>query len=331
MEFLAVNFHHVGYERSFQRGIFPISQEAFSKQLKELEKYFTFIDQNDMLDAIFKKKKLPDKSCLISFDDGLRCQYKYALPVLDDLGIPAIFFVSTYPYVCGKVLHVHKIHWCLANMSQKELLNNFRIQYEQIVGKDFSFSSFKDLDILSKYQYPYDEINDARLKYLLNKDLVPLDIRKKIIDNIFNLLESNEAIFIQEFYLAKDEICNLYERSYLGFHGHNHNILSALSDEEIEEDFSVGLTALDGIISEGTGKEYAKIMSIAYPHGTINDMSKSVFETAKRFGFKFGFTMRRQINQSLENPLELHRFDCNDIPGGKNPFFQIVKDTLIFK
>jgi peptidoglycan/xylan/chitin deacetylase (PgdA/CDA1 family) len=61
---------------------------------------------NDIVQALDNKGSLPEKACLISLDDGLRCQYEVALPILDDLNVPGAFFVMGAPYTKQKATTV---------------------------------------------------------------------------------------------------------------------------------------------------------------------------------------------------------------------------------
>ncbi|MDQ5929810.1 MAG: hypothetical protein QG594_1591 [Bacteroidota bacterium] len=69
------------------------------------------------------------------------------------------------------------------------------------------------------------------------------------------------------------------------------------------------------ILEESTN---SKIELIGYPYGTIETCTNIVGEIAEKAGFKLGFTTSRGSNTGIENPLLLKRFDCNDMPGGKN-------------
>jgi hypothetical protein len=61
-----------------------------------------------------------------------------------------------------------------------------------------------------------------------------------------------------------------------------------------------------------------KIVCVGYPYGSIEACAKPVSKLAKTLGHIVGFTMERGINMGDENKLLLKRFDCNDLPGGKN-------------
>jgi len=71
------------------------------------------------------------------------------------------------------------------------------------------------------------------------------------------------------------------------------------------------------------------IESISYPYGGILDVDNRVIDVCKQNGFKLGFTFERSFNTSLSEPLLLARADANDIPGGKNPLFEILDKKII--
>lgn len=87
MLFLSVNFHGIHEDKEFPYpGIYGTSPNRFIRQLDRIGKYFDFISQNDLARAIEGNGKLPDRCCLITFDDGLKSQYANALPILQKKG-----------------------------------------------------------------------------------------------------------------------------------------------------------------------------------------------------------------------------------------------------
>jgi len=56
---------------------------------------FTAISPADYLEYLRGSKDLPERPVLITFDDGWRSVYEYALPALLDAGMPATVFVNT--------------------------------------------------------------------------------------------------------------------------------------------------------------------------------------------------------------------------------------------
>jgi hypothetical protein len=62
----------------------------------------------------------------------------------------------------------------------------------------------------------------------------------------------------------------------------------------------------------------SKIEMVAYPYGSPEACTNKVASIAAEVGYKLGFTTTRGCNTIENNLLLLNRFDCNDLPGGKN-------------
>jgi peptidoglycan/xylan/chitin deacetylase (PgdA/CDA1 family) len=301
MKLLVVNFHYIRDE-IYTNGIYPRSPKQFSAQLDVLAKYYNFISQQQLADII-TSRKFPAKSyCLITFDDGLKEQMD-ALDILDKKGVPAVFYVCTNPIKSSNVLDVHKLHYIRSKLDDADLY--------KILEATIDFSEVIYPDNINEL-YRYDALETKKIKYLLN---FILDEKKK--HNVINKLSADlfdEAEYSKQLYMSQADIIKLDRLGYLGTHCDNHLPLATLSDSAIKDDIQGSVNYLQHIC--GT----KQITSISYPYGGPKAVSRNVADIAEGFGFSFGLTMFRGVNQNtdLENPLLLKRIDTNDAPGGKN-------------
>ncbi|MGD9853736.1 MAG: polysaccharide deacetylase family protein [Planctomycetaceae bacterium] len=73
-----------------------ISEQTFVKQLGWLlDSNWAFIDHDCFLRGLEVPAALPQRSALLTFDDGCRCMYETVLPVLRQFRVPAMLFVPT--------------------------------------------------------------------------------------------------------------------------------------------------------------------------------------------------------------------------------------------
>lgn len=71
--------------------------EAFAEQMQYLkDQQITVISLGTLVDALEKKCGVPERSVVITFDDGRVNQYQYAYPVLRKHGFTATFFPFTH-------------------------------------------------------------------------------------------------------------------------------------------------------------------------------------------------------------------------------------------
>ncbi|MBI5401567.1 polysaccharide deacetylase family protein [Candidatus Wolfebacteria bacterium] len=323
MSLLVVNYHYIDETEEgiypFS-GIYPVSVSRFEKQLEILAQSFCFVGQKDIIDAVKGKNKLPEKSCLITFDDGLLCQYEKALPILDKRNIPAIFFTSGGAYQArkGAIIISHKIHWCMAHLAPNVFLDKINFYHKKFFGEEFNLKKFNIDDEVVRKQYNYGDIETSRLKFILNY-LFDERMYKTIIDPMFSELVENEESFFNSFYLSRQQIRELAERSFLGFHGFSHQSFLYLSLEKMDKEITNCQEVFRGIVGDSLIPS-----SISFPRGGIPmqsyDELKSIL--VKR-GMKLGFTTERSFNLGLEEHFLLARLDANDVPEGKSPLFEI--------
>ena len=77
----------------------------FEEQLLYLKKNYSIISIDQLREFLFKNIKLPERSVLITLDDGDMSVYNNALPIFKKHDIPAVVFVIT------DLINTHKPFW----------------------------------------------------------------------------------------------------------------------------------------------------------------------------------------------------------------------------
>jgi len=297
------NYHYIrpDFTSKFP-SIFGMTPSAFKNQLVLLKNKNEFISAVDLitnLDTILASKT---NYFLVTFDDGLKEQYDYALPILEELQIPAILFANSRNYEDKKVSTVHKVHLLRSILSTEEIRIALANQSNSIQLQDSDFLKAQSI-------YVYDDQESAALKYLLNYKL-DFKIQEEIISELFDE-HFDENSVLSELYMNEEEIINLSKRGYLGSHTHSHYPLGLLERESIKFELQNSKLYFENVTN-------SKIEMVAYPYGTPEASTEEVAFFAKDLGYKLGFTTTRGINTKESDKLLLNRFDCNDLPGGKN-------------
>lgn len=79
----------------FDIDLVSASAEQFREQMVWLRRHFHPLCFRDVVAAIDAGSRLPARAVVVTFDDGYDDNYRIAFPILRELGIPAVFFVST--------------------------------------------------------------------------------------------------------------------------------------------------------------------------------------------------------------------------------------------
>lgn len=281
--------------------IFGVTPEAFQMQLQLLKNEGDYIHPKDLLanyETILHSK---DHFIFITFDDGLKEQYDYALPILDQLNIPAVFFANSINYEEKKVSTVHKIHLLRSIVSPETILENLsKTEINPLSSAD---------KLHAQTIYRYDDAESATLKYLLNFKM-SFAVQEQVIREIFdNYFEEKEIV--ASLYMKDEMLKDLAQRGYLGSHTHRHLPLGLLDSENIQFELEHSKSFFENL----TG---TSIAMISYPYGTSEVCTNEVVDLTKKAGYTLGFTTQRGINDATNDALLLNRFDCNDLVGGKN-------------
>jgi peptidoglycan/xylan/chitin deacetylase (PgdA/CDA1 family) len=304
MRILIVNYHYLREIKSGQ-GIYPLTTLELTTQLDLLAKKYKFISQAQLL-SFFSDKSYPEGDfCLLTFDDGLKEQLK-AFDILKKKEIPGIFFVSTMPLTNNKACAVHKFHYVMEQMSFDSLYDQVLQMFPESICQ-LNDHSFQDA---ASRKYIYDKPNWAKLKLYVNFSLSRED-KSLLVDRLFNLLQSDEASFVQQLYMNNQEIVKIAQAGMLGSHCFSHESLGGMSSLEIKTELNDSKNYLSKISGEA-------IFSVSYPYGDKKAVTQSVIEISQEI-YDLGITTQCGINQNNElinRRLSLKRVSTAEIARG---------------
>lgn len=305
---VGVGYHYVrpDFSQAYP-AFFGLTPDAFREQLRSLARLAEFIGPEDLRCALRGETPLPERAWLVTFDDGLREQYEWALPVLDELGIPAIFFANTQPLAEQRPLLVHMTHLLRSRVSSDDLMMAIEAAcHEQ--GIDLVQVD----DAVASGHYAYDTVEAARVKYLLNFGLSE-HARQQVVDWCFDhCLELDRSQACVDLYMSHDQMRDLAKRGWLGSHTHSHRPLGLMTVEDAERDIRVSLD----LLADWTG---CSIDSIGYPYGSLAACPPWLNDIGLKLGLAMGFTMERAGIDAATSSLLMPRCAPNDLPGGSAP------------
>jgi peptidoglycan/xylan/chitin deacetylase (PgdA/CDA1 family) len=304
MPVLAVNFHYVGMPEFPHPGINSLSVGRFGEILEGLARDFECLGLPDLRRHLDDASFASGEYCLVTFDDGLRCQVETALPVLDRVGVPAAFFVQSGPRTLGRAASTHKLHFLRATRGDAALFDALdAARREGLLAE-----SPADLDAATiARHYRYDAPEAAALKFFFNYHL-DAETAETVLDVLFARCGLEEAAFVDDFYLTREHIRELGARGAVGSHGVSHRPLAQLTPEQAAAE----LTGSRRDLAAWSG---AEVDFVSYPFGNEKAVNPAVGRLAAEAGYRAGFTMERAKNHTAADPLLLARIDVLDLDG----------------
>ena len=273
-------FHHFHDDKLHKQGQGSIDKDDFYELIK-------FIGRENILDAEeffnrFKENKLKPKDVCFTFDDGIRCQYDVALPVLEDLKIKSFFFVySSIFKESSNLLEVYRYF----RMNYFTNINHFYDQFFKILDKDLSifFKSKTKIINNNKIKFPHYSINDIKFRLVRDK-LLNNDEYHNVMFKMFNEKEFNFKNYYEILFLNSKHLKKMKELGHLiGLHSHSHpHSLETLSYDEQLNEYQNNIS----IISKILDKSQNEIKWMSHPTGSYNH---NTLQILKELGIELGF------------------------------------------
>jgi len=318
MSELLIAMYH--YTRDLKHSRYPeikgMDAPLFRHQIEFMKNSFNVVTMEQVIDAVKGKSKLPEKSLLLTFDDGYIDNYTCALPVLEEFGVQGSFFIPGKTFTTHQLLDVNKIHYILAASDINSLLVDVKERMDFYRGQEFDFPSTDEL----WNQYATSNRFDGREVIFIKRILqtvLPEKLRNQISSDLFEkYVGISEEKLAYELYMTEEQIRTLKRHGmFIGCHGYDHYWLGNLSHELMKRDISMALDSIDEFIDRNNW-----VMN--YPYGNYNE---DVLSYISGKGASVGLTTEVRIaNLSVDNSLTLPRLDCNDFPPKSENYLKMI-------
>lgn len=308
MSELYISMYH--YTRDLKHSRYPeikgLDVNLFREQIAFMKSNFNIVTMEQVLEAISTKEKLPEKALLLTFDDGYADNYTVAMPVLEEYGVQGSFFIPGKTFTTHQLLDVNKIHYVLASANIYNLVEDLKKEMDYYRGQEFQYASTEELFAKYAVASRFDIKETVFVKQML-QTVLPENLRNIISSKLFaKYVGVTEEQLAYELYMSEEQIRTMKRHGmFIGIHGYDHYWLGNLPVEQMENDISLALDALDEFVDR-------KQWVMNYPYGNYN---KDVLAYISKQGACLGLTTEvRLADIDKDNPLELPRLDCNDFP-----------------
>jgi peptidoglycan/xylan/chitin deacetylase (PgdA/CDA1 family) len=151
-------YHSIEYEKGNELRL-PV--EKFREQMKYLkDKNYTTLNLDELYNFLVNNKAIPEKSVVITFDDGYEDNYKNAYPILKEFGFNACIFVITSTIDNDK-------SYLTSNQLRQMDANGIEIESHTLNHNDLSKLSYKDqIDTLEKSKEYIERTLNKKVKYI---------------------------------------------------------------------------------------------------------------------------------------------------------------------
>ena len=279
---------------------------------EDFEKILFFVGLENILSpqewmSRLENGRLGEHDLCLTFDDGLRCQVEYALPVLEQHDLQAFWFVYSsvfkgipvkgeiYSYVAGQVGGTRSVTEEFLDRCPPEML-------AQLDSDEFTVYAN-----LMREVAPFYSSNDMKYRFLRNRTA-----NKKSFENLMDRILSQRGFDVEEvgrrLWLADSDLKALAKSGhYVGLHSYDHPYdMAQLTREEQHQQYEKNYAHI-------VAASHSEPRCMSHPLNSYNEDSLTVLG---ELGIKCGF--RANVIPPLCGPvnpsaLELAREDSANL------------------
>jgi peptidoglycan/xylan/chitin deacetylase (PgdA/CDA1 family) len=264
-----------------------ITPEKLRGFLERVSRIFGVIPLEEFIDAHLAGKKIKN-AMVLTFDDGYRNTYRYAFPVLREMGLPFAVFVTTGFIDSDMVLWNDRLEFAVASTRQRVLPAGILAREASLATPDERQAAILELKEVLKRK--------------------PRDEAAGLVDALCELLGTDSASpkLDDVRFLKSAEVAELAAANVaIGGHSVTHPVLSRESRERVSREVLDCKKRLEEITAK-------PVTSFAYPNGRREDFSDIVKETLIAAGYRAAFTTIHGVCRPGDNSLELRRIAFNN-------------------
>lgn len=275
-----------------------VKPENFKGHIEILKQYYNVIKLSEVVEYI-KSREIPNKSVVITFDDGYSDNVSTAKPMLEELEMPFTVFVTT-----GCIEKDCEFWWDTlekAVFSNKVDSDILRLEingktYVWNLGNEINTASNKP-QLLKVYYELWELLQSFKTEYrtgILNKilDWSGQEMKSRNSHRNFDIEDIKS--------LEKNDLVDI------GSHTVNHPRLSSLSTEEQLDEIKQSKQYLENRINRS-------VEFFSYPFGGINDYTQGSSKIVQEAGFKCACNNIQGVITYKNDLYNLPRIYVNDV------------------
>jgi peptidoglycan/xylan/chitin deacetylase (PgdA/CDA1 family) len=248
-------------------------------QLRWLKRQANVIDLADALDMLSEGHELPPRAVAISFDDGYRDNLDLAAPMLNDLALPATFFLAP------------------------AFLSGTATPWWEVISHAID-GARRDVVTLDNETFPVKH-RRSREQLMDRLKLGDHESRVRWVDDLVDQLtdgQPGDVQLAQDLMLTWSGAHQLVESGFaIGSHSMEHRIL-AREDPDVQlKDLCLSRRSLIEQLN-------VPVRMLAYPNGTAQDFNEVTECAARDAGYSHAMTTVRGFNTSATPQYRIRRF-----------------------
>jgi peptidoglycan/xylan/chitin deacetylase (PgdA/CDA1 family) len=294
---LAIMYHYVRDRADgAESDIRGLDVASFTEQIDSLGRTLEPIDWPTFVAWRTGRRSIPQRSFLLTFDDGLSDHADVVAPILESRGLHGVFFVQSSVLVDQSMVTAHQIHLLLCKMDAATLLDLVR---RRAPSNGTAAPKDRLIALEAKKRYSYETPERADLKHYLTH-VLPVEARNTIVADLFAEHVGDPHEYARRWYMDWDQLSQMQRAGHtIGGHGHSHEPYDRLTVSQQAAD----MARCSAVLRDGLGRE---ARPFSYPYGVLDE---DIARRCAFAGFVNGFTTQRGWIGAFDDAHRLRRVD----------------------
>ena len=265
-----------------------VSKDVFRMQMATIRQWLNPIGIDEFVECLRSGRGIPQRSCLVTFDDGWVDNYDIALPIIREFTIPAVVFLPT------NYISADKMFW------QEELLVSMS---DAIASADEERLAMVS-EILNSGSQSYELTMDGVRTYISDLKTGHDSDIDEMLGRIRKITPAESELQHYNRYLTWSQVKEMQEQGLsFGSHAVSHRALDKLSERDCRNELRTSRRIIEEKIA-------LPVLSLAYPNGNYN---ADVVREARDAGYEVAFTTEPGFFDRNADPLRVPRMNIHDI------------------
>lgn len=273
-------------------GIPGLPKQSFANALDSFARDYAMVSWNDVRAAMLDQKSLPERACLLTFDDGVCDHYLNVFPELSKRGMSGLFFVMARR-TPDTIPLPHKLHLLIAKLGLQGMRDQILARLTPAQRAIYDTAE-------SKYRLRYSSETD------IVKSVLQRELSNQIDPLLTELLEHHvgpDAQLAQQLFLNDGQVREMLAGGmHVGGHSQTHPWFDFINAPRRQHEIEASRAWLRTVT--------APPFAFAYPYGGLADDAPDLLGQNE---FLAAFTTREKITQT--EPYYIGRFDGEELLG----------------
>ncbi len=289
-------YHSISDDDSFVRDPENCVPTVFARHMDYVLRHYRIMPLKQLVEAL-ERGTLPNRSAVITFDDGFADNFRHAYPYLKEHMIPATIFLAVEPMTSGKPLWIQELHYLTTRYGSRSVAAKLGSLVEDLDIEPSTDTHGREMATVKALE--------GYLAYSVSKSR-----RDEILDALYRefAISRKDALSGQELFLNWAQVRQMYADGIsFGNHGMSHTPLASMPLEEQEREIKDSKRSIEQHLS-------MTFIPFSYPFGQARDFTAETESLVKSAGHDCILTALPTLNGPGTTPYRLGRIPLRSMP-----------------